>query len=238
MREMGLVSVMSVMAALGATQARAQSHPASETTAAIAQRIDAFGFDTRTEMGMGGFIGLKIYPVVLFRDGTALTEVDGLGFAGGLDAHRRAQPLRWTRWRRTGAEIELEKKGKWDKLAFRRTYSTLPRDFRLSGRFSRASGTGNIAVGGTASVTVVSQYEFTADGRVVRDGSAGSSASERGASVVTTSSAASQRGRYSIDGIMLRIRYDDGSQEQRILVTDPADEKSVIWLDGNGYVRR
>jgi hypothetical protein len=210
----------------------------SATSAAITRLIDSFGFDTRAEMGFGGFIGLKVFPVVLFRDGTALTDVGGLGFAGGLAAHRRAHPADWTRWRRQGGEIQLLDDTKWDKLAFRRTYATLPTDFRLIGRFRRLSGVGNIAVGGTQSVTAVSEYEFTADGRVVRDGAVGSTASAGGTSVVTSAVAANRRGRYTIDGITLRIRYDDGSEELRILVTDPTDPKSVIWLDGDGYVRR
>lgn len=211
---------------------------ARAATAALVQRIESFGFDTRPEMGMGGFIGLKVYPVVLFRDGTALTDVAGLGFAGGVDAHRRAHADDWTRWRRANGEIQLLDGGKWDKLAFRNTYSTLPRDFRLNGRFRRAGGTGNIAIGGTSSVTVVSQYLFSSDGRVVRDGSAGATATGGDFTVAVGSADPSRRGRYTIDGITLQIRYDDGTEERFILVTDPADPKSVIWLDGDSYVRR
>jgi hypothetical protein len=37
---------------------------------------------------------------------------------------------------------------------------------------------------------------------------------------------------------MLRITYDDGSVESRILIADPTDPKTAIWLDGVGYVRR
>ncbi|MCC7054433.1 MAG: hypothetical protein IT355_14285 [Gemmatimonadaceae bacterium] len=211
---------------------------ARAATSALVQRIESFGFDTRPEMGMGGWIGIKVYPVVLFRDGTALTDVAGLGFPGGIDAHRRADAGDWTRWRRAGGEVQLLKDGKWDKLEFQRTYGTLPRDFRLNGRFRRSAGTGNIAIGGTASVTVVSQYLFAPDGRVVRDGSTGSTASAGDISVATSGASPAQRGRYTIDGITLNIRYDDGSEERRILVTDPTDPKSVIWLDGDSYVRR
>ena len=217
---------------------RAPDPAARGATAALTSRIESFGFDTRPEMGMGGWIGIKVYPVVLFRDGTALTEVEGLGFAGGLEAHRRAHADDWTRWRRAGSEIQLLKDGKWDKLEFQRTYSTLPRDFRLNGRFRRSGGTGNVAVGGTSSVTVVSQYLFSPDGRVLRDGSAASTATAGDFTATASSAAPSQRGHYTIDGITLVIRYDDGKEERRILVTDPTDPKSVIWLDGDSYVRR
>ena len=106
------------------------------------------------------------------------------------------------------------------------------------GGFSSLSGVGTVAVGGTSSVAVVSEYTFGADGRVIRGGASGSTTSAGGASVVTSNVAPSRRGRYDIDGVTLRIRYDDGSHEQRILVTDPDDPKSVIWLDGSSYVRR
>jgi hypothetical protein len=223
---------VAVAPAPGTSRAGTIVAPASSSE--LAARIESFGFDTRTSMGVGGFIGLDVYPVVLFRDGTALTDVEGLGFPGGVEAHRRANAGKWTRWRKAGAEIQLEKKGAWTKLAFTKTYSTLPRDFRLNGRFTRLSGVGNVAYGGTSSVTAVSQYTFLRDGRVLRDGSVGSSSSEGNASVVTSSVAPNMRGHYSIEGITLRIRYDDGREESRILVTDPADP-DVIWLDGAGY---
>jgi hypothetical protein len=218
--------------------AAASTTPTSASMAAIAARIDRFGFDTRVAMGVGGFITTKIFPIVLFRDGVALTEVEGLAFAGGLDAHRRAHPEYWTRWRREGQEYQLDKKGEWKKITFRKTYSTLPAGFRLDGHFTSLSGTGTIAIGGSSSVTAVSEYTFTIDGRVVRGGAVGSTSSEGNASVVTSNVAPSRRGRYEIQGVTLRIRYDDGSQELRILVTDPEDPKSVIWLDGRDYVRR
>lgn len=210
----------------------------TSTIGAVARSIDAFGFNTRSEMGAGGFIGLAVYPVVLFHDGSALTDVEGLGAPGGLAAHRVSAPAKWTRWRREGEEIQLLTGGAWKKLAFRRTYSTLPRDFSLAGRFRRVGGTGSVALGGSAAVTVVSEYLFSADGRVVRDGAVASTAETGDASVVTSRIKPNLRGRYSIDGITLRIRYDDGSEETSVLVTDPADPKSAIWLDGRSFVRR
>lgn len=226
---------------VGAAPPTGTTAPLPVTLAAqndLAARIDRFGFDSRLGMGVGGFLTTNIFPVVLFKDGTALTEIEGLNFPGGLAAHRRANPDDWTRWRHQGDEWQLQSKGKWEKLAFRATYSTLPAGFHLTGHYSRLGGTGTVGVGGTASVTVVREYSFGADGQVVRGGAAGSSTRDGNASVVTSNVAPNRRGRYSIDGVTLRIRYDDGSQEQRIIVTDPADPKSVIWLDGDGFTRR
>ena len=215
-----------------------ESTASSAAMAAIASRIDRFGFDSRAAVGVGGFITTQIFPIVLFSGGVALTDVEALAFAGGLDAHRRAHPEDWTHWRRDGLEYQLDKKGKWQKIAFRKTYSTLPAGFKLNGHFSSLSGTGTIAIAGSSSVTAVSEYTFESDGRVIRGGAVGSTSSAGNAAVVSSHVAPSRRGQYEIEGVTLRIRYDDGSQELRILVTDPEDPKSVIWLDGTGYVRR
>jgi hypothetical protein len=95
-----------------------------------------------------------------------------------------------------------------------------------------------VAIGGGASVAAWRNYTFFSDGRVMRDGGAGSSVSGSGSSVVTSSAAPNQRGRYQVDGLVLRINYDDGSTENRIIITNPKDPKGAIWLDGKGYVKR
>ena len=109
---------------------------------------------------------------------------------------------------------------------------------RLDGLFRSLSGAGNIAVGGTQSVAAWRDYRFFPDGRVQREGGAGSRSEAGHTSVVTSSKAPGRQGRYRIDGLLLAIDYDDGSSERRVVITDPNDPKSVIWLDGIGYVRR
>ncbi len=202
-------------------------------TALLAQ-IESFGFDTRMTMGVGGFMGLDVFPVVLFKNGDALKDVEGLSFTGGLAAHRRAKPNSWTRWRRSGGKLQLATTDEWSALAFQVLYPSLPADFRLNGRFRSLSGAGNAAIGGTQSVAAWRVYAFTPDGRVVRDNGAGGGSAD----VAVSSVAPSQRGRYRTDGLVLHITYDDGSRESRILITNPNDPKSAIWLDGTGYTRR
>ena len=215
--------------------------PKAESAAASASvlaSIDSFAFNTRQRMGVGGFLTTDVVPVVLFRNGEALTAVEGLGHPGGIAAHKRAKPAAWTRWRRSGGELQIFGKSGWEKLPFQTTYSKLPDGLRLSGRFRRLSGSGNVAVGGTDAVTAFSEYRFTADGQVQRGGAAGARAQAGNSGVVTQSTAPGRRGRYHIDGLTLHLRYDDGSSEQRILITDPKDPNRVLWLDGAGYVRR
>lgn len=225
---------------------------ADKTSVAQAQRIqallgqiDSFAFATRPKMGVGGFIALDIYPVVLLRSGEALDDVEALMFPDGLDAHKRAHPDDWTRWRRSGGKLEWQTKKGWEAMPFQKTYASLPDGFRLDGLYRYLSGTGTVAIGGTQSVTAYNQYQFFPDGRVIRGGGVGSTGSTApgasdsgGTSVATKSVAPNRRGQYRIDRLVLEIRYDDGSSEQRLLITDPNDPKSVIWLDGVGYVRR
>jgi len=200
-------------------------------------RIERFGFGSRTIMGVGGFLTVDIYPVVLFRDGDALKDVKGLSFPGGLEAHKRAHPGQWTKWRQAGGQWELAGKDGWEALPFKQTYAALPKDFRLDGLFRSVSGAGSVSIGGGQSVTAWSDYRFFPDGRVIRGGGAGSR-TEEPVSVTTQNVAPNRRGRYQIDGLKLSIRYDDGSGEERILITNPQDPKSSIWLDGTGYARR
>lgn len=206
--------------------------------AATLALIDSFAFDTRPKMGLGGFIALDIYPVVLLKNGELLTDVRGLRHAGGLAAHRAAQPDQWSRWRRAGGKVQVMKDGAWADLPFDNTYARLPADLRLAGRFRSTSGVGNVAVGGSQSVTVVDEYRFGPDGRVVRTGAVGSTAQAGGTSVVMRGGPGERAGRYRVDGLLLRIDYDDGSREQRVLITDPAKPGGVLWLDGESYVER
>ena len=204
----------------------------------LLSQIDSFGFNTRPKMGIGGFIMLDIYPIVFFRNEDLLNDIEGLNFAGGIAAHRRVKPEEWTRWRRSFGKLEIHGEKGWETLEFQTTYPKLPNDFRLNGLFRSLSGGGTIAVGGNQSIAAWNDYRFSPDGRVVRGGGAGGRSEAGDISVATSSVAPNQRGKYRIDGLTLQIKYDDGSSESRILVTDPKDPKSVIWLDGVSYVRR
>lgn len=229
----------------GASSAPAAAIRPSATPAALAtlqREIDSFGFDSGTTMGVGGFLTTRIFPIVLFRDGRVLLDIEALAQPAALAAHQRSHPDDWARWRREAGELQLERRGRegtaWKKLYFQTTYPRLPEGFRLEGRFRALSGTGNLAFGGSDSVVAFREYTFARDGRVLRGGGAGASAAAGDFSVATASAAPAQRGRYRIDGLVLTLDWDDGSRESRLIVADPKDPKTAIWLDGTGYVRR
>jgi hypothetical protein len=217
----------------GQPPAKKPENVTSPSESEIVRQIDSFGFNSRTVMGVGGFLTTDIYPVVLFRNGDALTNVEGLSFSGGIAAHKRANPDRWTRWRRQGGKLQLASKDGWKALPFSKTYPKLPDNFKLNGLFRSLSGTGNVAIGGSQSVAAWQDYRFSPDGRVVRGKGAGASDD----SMATSNVAPNQRGGYRIEGLTLYITYDDGSTERSILITDPK-APSVIWLDGVSYVRK
>jgi hypothetical protein len=205
----------------------------------IAKDIEGFAFDSCTRIGYGGMVMFTPCPVVLFRDGSALTDVEGLSHPQGMAAHRAAQPKQWTQWRRAGERIQLMKADGWKNITYTAVYSTLPTNFRLDGRFSSTSGGGNTALGGGQAVIAWSDYLFRPDGSVQRDGGAGASSMGSGVDVTTSSRASSKSGRYHIEGLTLVIEYDDGSSERRVIIADPKDGgKGTMWLDGKGYVVR
>lgn len=210
----------------------------SRANAELLARIDSFGFDTRLVMGVGGFLTTDVYPIVLLRDGQALTRVEGLVLPGSLAEHQRTHAKAWTHWRREGDELQIAGEKGWKKLPFQTTYRRLPDGFRLNGVFRRLGGAGTVAVGGADSVVAWSEYRFSDDGRVVRDSGAGGQAETGGTSVATRSAAPNRRGTYRVEGLMLHIIYDDGSMEDSVLIADPNDPKSTIWLDGEGYAQR
>ncbi len=215
----------------------APAAPAS--TSKLLAEIDGFAFNTRATMGMGGFVALDIYPVVLFKNGDALTNVKHLAEGGDRASLQRRFAADFTRWRRAGGELQLQdKEDGWTKMPFQTTYARLPDGLRLDGLYRSTSGTGNLAAGGSQSVTTWDDYRFSADGQVMRGGGDGASAQGGDTAVTTGSNRGGHTGRYRVDGLTLHISYADGSSERRILIADPKNTRGTVWIDGEGYVRR
>ena len=216
--------------------------PRSGTTDSDAARlsdgIETVGFYGKTGIGYGGMILSRPTPIVLFRSGEALYEMEALKFEGGLAAHKAANPDDWTKWRRSNGAIEVVGKKGWERIAYTKTMDRLPAGFRLAGQYQRLSGGGDLAVGGTSAVAVWSTLSLDNAGNFVSGGGSSAQASTEGAgsraTVVTAGRAPDQYGRYSIEGYTLTLQYANGRVERRMIVTDRT-EPGVIWLDGDGY---
>jgi hypothetical protein len=200
--------------------------------------IDSIGFWTKTQMGVGGMLTFMPTPIVLFTSGEALYEMSALG--GDLDAYRRAHPGDFTRWRRGGGGVEIiARDGQWKPLPYKTFIGPLPAGYKLERTYTRLSGSGSIAIGGTSSVSVWQTLAFTRDGMFSRDG--GASAFDRGndtrPGVIANSTQATARGTYEVSGFTLTLRYADGRVETRMIAVDQK-EPQVIYLDGNGYTSK
>jgi len=209
----------------------------SRRMADLAGKIEGFGFDYMATVGIGGGMFMKVYPVVMFKDGQVLKDIEALSFAGGMEAHKRANPDDWSKWRREGQRLQTATKKGWENLPFTALYSKLPDGFKLNGRYQSLGGGGNTALGGGDLIAVWSTFDFLPDGRVVKGGGAGGYSSFQQASTAFSSVATDRRGRYRINGLMLEVTYDNGASEQFLIVSDPKDP-SVIWLDGVSYTSK
>jgi hypothetical protein len=204
---------------------------------AISDQIETVGFWTRTEVGVGGSLTFYPAPIVLFRNGDAVYEIEALKFPGGLAAHRSANPKDWTKWRRGGKKFEVQKKSGWESLPYATSMDRLPRGFLLERTYKSVGGTGNVAVGGSSSVVVWDNLKFDRSGNFVSSGGAGSTTETDGGGVATGGSSAAQQGTYTIDGYTLLLRYASGRIEKRMIVADASDPR-VIWLDGTDYTSK
>jgi hypothetical protein len=210
---------------------------ASSTAVKAADGIQTVGFDTKTGMGYGGMLTFNPVPIVLFRNGDALRKVEALNAQGGLAAHKAANPGDWTKWRRSGAAIEILKTDGWKKITYTKTMDRLPKGFALQGRYRSLSGTGSLATGGGDAVIAWSTMSFDRQGNFSTGRGAGASSSTGAGTVVTSGQAPNEYGRYAISGYTLTLTYANGRAERRMIVAEAADPKA-IWLDGTGYSRR
>lgn len=207
----------------GAT-ARSVADPDSTDRGAI----DRFGFHSRTRMGVGGFLTVDVFPVVLFCDGRALLEITALAPGAASD------PGDWTCWRELSGRVQLRVDAGWKDLHFQRTDPRLPASYVLEGRFRALAGTGNVALGGSDSVAAWREFTFTREGRVTRQGGAGAHVAAGGTTTATAARSGARSGRWRIDGLDLQLAWDDGGAETLLLVTDPDDPRAAIGLDGEG----
>jgi hypothetical protein len=210
---------------------------ASSAAVQNADGIQTVGFDTKTGFGYGGMLTFNPVPIVLFRNGDALRDVKGLNADGGLSAHKSANPDDWTKWRRSGAAIEIMKSDGWKKITYTKTMDRLPSGFTLQGSYRSTSGGGSLATGGGDAVIAWSTMSFDSKGNFASAGGAGASSSSGAGTVVTSGKAPNEYGTYTINGYTLTLSYADGRTERRMIVTEVADPK-VIWLDGTGYTMR
>jgi hypothetical protein len=143
----------------------------------------------------------------LLKDGTAYRRAEMPPDQLDVAASRRLEPQQWSRWRGADNRYEMQEQddegrpdGGWQPRQHH-AVKPWPRDTRLDGRFSRASFTGSLVLGGRSSSETM---RFTRDGRFERTFSAMSSTGTLAATlnntVIAGSSYADGQGSSSVGG--------------------------------------
>jgi hypothetical protein len=222
------IEISTAGVAIGATSAPAAAparNPALDATATI----ETVGFYTVSKWNDGFMMQLPT-PIVLFKSGDALLEMENLNDPAGLEANRRSRPQDWTKWRRVGRTIQRKDGEEWRKLEWTRTNDRLPRGFKLDGSYQSFSGGGGTFAGSTTSTASWRNLRFDRSGRFSTDGGAGATTG----GVTARSQSAAAGGTYEISGYTLTLRHSDGRTVYRSIVTDEKNPK-VIWIDGTSY---
>lgn len=218
-----------------APPAQGKAVPSPPAGAHSGAAVAGFGILLNYGFGYGGMTIARYDPIVLFQDGSILTDIEGLA---DPSADRRAHPDHWSRWRQTSGRYEyLAEDGQWRAIPDGQVWKSPPNASRLAGRFTHVGGGGNLAFGGTSGVFAQTSYAFLSGGRLIREGVASASAEAGDTRTVTGSQSGGRGGRYSVSGFTIDVRYDDGGRESMILMTHPRDP-DIIWLDGVSYVRK
>jgi len=169
-------------------------------------------------------------PYFLFKDGTATSDVSLVVDYNSVKEHQNKYPKRWFKWRKRSGKYQVKEGSKWVDFAYQDTYASYKSSYRLNRRYKRMSG----GFGGGS----YKLYEFSKSGRFTSGGVvfANSETASGGASVSLVHKNADKQGRYSIDGYVLTLEFDNGDVRHYPFVSDGKGNPDVIWLDGYGYV--
>ena len=223
--------------------------------------------------GKTGYDGTGWFEDVIFllRDGTVYHRTSMPPDELNVTASRQLEPQQWGRWRQIPGGQELQSQDADGKPRDDWTLSKYvaakpwPRDTRLDGRFTYATFSGSLMLGGVSSRHTI---RFTRDGRFERsdgsvagsggmaamngavisaathrDGSgstsvAGGTANGAGATsgVRSVDDGAGRRGRYQLSGYALTLDFDDGHQE-RLLSFPVNAEQTTVYVGNTSFMR-
>lgn len=190
----------------------------------FAGEVDTIVFD---------YIGGEVTPVILFKDGWASTDSASL-LAENPTAYRTERPDSWHNWRRESDKVQLRWGESWKDIAWNNDYAPpLPDDYRITGRFAKSGGVGNVHTSST--------YTFFKDGTFTTGGAVAVSNTDHlsGTSTGIYSIPEDQRGHYRISLYKLALTFDNGDTELKSIVISEGDikEPEVIYINGQYYVK-
>lgn len=187
------------------------------------KNVEGVYFRSAFTVGAGGMMVQDFRPIILFRDGSYY-EVEGPALEDmDLAASRASAPRRWGRWQRSGDSFSLTddkgRPGQARKLQdgwFFKAFAAEGGGNSLANRYTRVSGGGNTALGGTVMVMSETDLTFAPDGRFIRKGSGGGSNSGGWTGVgVSAYSNNTNAGRYKINQYTISMTQPDGSTKRQ-----------------------
>ncbi|HEX5658970.1 MAG TPA: hypothetical protein VFX59_17370 [Polyangiales bacterium] len=203
------------------------------SVAAVGGELVTVSLQTSTGVGVGGSFALAFSPVFLLSDGTATTDDQYSARGLSPEQHRERYPESWTHWTEKDGELSVEgKQGAPIKLYGR--YGPMPAGFSLSGTYSYSSGGGTTAYGGDILITAQQTLQFFDDGRFVTGGFSGVAVGQ----MITVDIPPEQRGRYTIEGFRLTLRFDAGSERVSSIVVSDERPVKVFWLGAQAYLTK
>lgn len=194
---------------------------------------DAIEFIVFDYLPRGG--EFAVVPVMLFKNGEACTDMAMLTDYQSPEQHKRQHPNRWRQWRLQGDRVQLKGEGDWQDVQYQQQYAGFPEGYRFDHRYKRlnsmSSGGGNFAMASR-------HIELNKDGTFVSGQAAfaNSENSTTGAQASVASLPDDQKGRYRVEGFLLRLEYDSGDVVHKSIVTDDQNDPEVIWINGYDHV--
>lgn len=194
--------------------------------------------------GESGFIGYP--PMVTFTNtpwflfaGGVATDCTSIGSTvPTLATLRTRKDCKGARWRRAGGKVELQidDGGEWigDMV---HELAPVPRGTRLDFRGQTKSGAGFEGAGGSTSSTSYGGFVLTRDGRIETSMTSSVNFSSSAAVAYAGGPQRGVRGRYEIDGYILRITPDGGAPSERYVLFDKGDKPTYgyVYFEGRQY---
>ena len=178
--------------------------------------------------------------VLLLRDGRAYLNLRWTPHDLNVAASVKGEPQQWTRWRRSGAAVQVQRGGQWEAL---KGVPGLPfqKNERLTGTYGHESAyTSGTLMWGATSVWR-QYYTFTPDGRFTRSASQNLYGNMDDGFTRTTGSAASsnpdEEGTYRVSGYTLELRYRSGRVDRTCGFFWDA-KRSRLVIGGTTYSRK
>jgi hypothetical protein len=171
------------------------------------------------------------FPVILFSDGSACTNINFVLSTESAAVDQQHSPGSWTKWKEENGKIALLSGSRYTFLDFQLKYPPLSPGSHLAGTFTRLTGGGNTAVGGSVLIVAQTQLYFDEQGRFV----IGALTGVTGSGFTFADLPPDRQGTYEIDGYSLELHFEDGKSERTSIVYSPSDP-GLVYVGGRSYV--